>query len=254
MSNSYVVQVLCFAWAVMLAKAYRVGDPNTKLKQHTFIAVYRCRDWKWQRYVTLTNLWLSELTMWVKCWLRIVREHVMHVFGPAMAIHCLPGNGISREYSRGLSLRLGSASAFGGLGLGLEFCWAVLKPSRARTTLPKSSEPVFTGLQALLIRTVLYLTTIHGAFPRLSFILFRSSSLFNITLRTLIFRVYVFSFTYCITELDSVSIVYSLSQVVIWVYLYLMNSVPQGMRTSTKSTWWLIIYGKIRLSRSTIHI
>ena len=49
-----------------------------------------------------------------------------------MVIQCLPVNGISREWSRGLSLRLGLALAFGGLGLGLGFCWAVLKPSQAK--------------------------------------------------------------------------------------------------------------------------
>ena len=30
MSNSYVVQVLCFAWAVTLAEVCRIGDLNTK--------------------------------------------------------------------------------------------------------------------------------------------------------------------------------------------------------------------------------
>ena len=50
MSNSYVVQVLCFAWAVTLAEACRVGDSNFKCQigsmalRHMFIAVYRCGD------------------------------------------------------------------------------------------------------------------------------------------------------------------------------------------------------------------
>ena len=58
MSNSYVVQVLCFAWAVTLAEACRVGDsniqiPHAKLGPCLATHVYSCVSLRRLKMVTL---------------------------------------------------------------------------------------------------------------------------------------------------------------------------------------------------------
>ena len=57
------------------------------------------------------------------------RTHCVYFWNHCWWFLSLPVHGISHKWSHGLSPRLGLALAFGGLRLGLGFCWALLKPS-----------------------------------------------------------------------------------------------------------------------------